>query len=71
MGRRSALHDAQFAGRDDPRAQPAASHPTTGDSAHLQLTRDDGETESVALSLTPKHELIFGEGADAIMFVKR
>jgi len=44
---------------------------TTGDSAHLQLVRDDGEEESVALSLTPEHELIFGEGSDAIMFVKR
>ncbi len=44
---------------------------TTGDSAHLQLVHDDGTEESVALSLTPSHELIFGEGADAIMFVKR
>jgi hypothetical protein len=44
---------------------------TTGDTAHLQLVRDDGEEESVHLSLTPTHELVFGEGPDAIMFVKR
>ena len=44
---------------------------TTGTSAHLRLTRDDGVEESVALSLTPEHDLIFGEGDDSIMFVKR
>ena len=44
---------------------------TTGSTAHLQLLRDDGVEESVALSLTPQHELVFGEGADSVMFVKR
>lgn len=44
---------------------------TTGSSAHLQLTRDNGSTESVALTLTEDHELIFGTGEDAITFVKR
>jgi len=45
---------------------------TTGDSAHLLLTPDGAsKAESVALTLTPDHELIFGAGADAISFVKR
>ncbi|MBO83890.1 MAG: hypothetical protein CL927_00910 [Deltaproteobacteria bacterium] len=44
---------------------------TTGTTAHLRLLRDDGKEESVALSLTPQHELVFGEGADSVMFVKR
>ena len=44
---------------------------TTGSSAHLQLTRDDGETESVALTLTDDQELVFGFGQDTVTFVKR
>jgi len=43
----------------------------TGDKAHLRLERDDGEEESVAVALTPEGELVFGEGVDAVTFVRR
>lgn len=44
---------------------------TTGDAVHLRLTTPDGKEESVAMSLTPEQELLFGEGADSVRFVKR
>jgi hypothetical protein len=44
---------------------------TNGHSAHLRLTRDDGKEESVDLTMTQDHELLFGEGNDAVRFVKR
>lgn len=44
---------------------------TTGDAVHLRLTTPDGKEESVAMSLTPDQELLFGEGADSVRFVKR
>ncbi len=44
---------------------------STASEAHLRLSRDDGEEESVALELTPDGELHFGEESDRITFVRQ
>ena len=44
---------------------------STGESAHLRLEREGGGEESVAVALTVEGELMFGEGVDAVTFVRR
>ncbi len=44
---------------------------TTGNNAHLRMKTDDGKDENVSVTLTEEGELLFGEGVDAVTFVRR
>jgi len=44
---------------------------TTGNNAHLRMETDAGKEENVSVSLTEEGELMFGEGVDAVTFVRR